>query len=299
MPSLLLTLGGRIASSILMFLRHPLIIYKTNKRGKQSIREENREYFPPYKMPKYEPDMKYCTSKEKYLRPVHLCEPNVPDIIAMANSLGAFEVGERKYAENVFHFVKNNIRSKNVPVFGALKTLKKGYGSCFDAASLFITLCRCGRVKARYKIYLHRDAPPGFRTISDVTNEKLLGGLAVISAFYTVAEVEIDGKWLECEVSSPPELDAFWNVPIARFGETVGTVGGWIPANVLHLEKLPLRVVILTNFMFRMLAGTLEAINHKTEDYFEKGKIKLEKIGRKAYDKKSRRRYGYVPSLEE
>ena len=243
--------------------------------------------------------MKYCTSKEKYLRPAYLCESNAPEIIAMANKLGAYKVSEREYAENVFNFIKNNIRSKNAPVFGALKTLKKGYGSCFDSSSLFVTLCRCGGIKARYKIYLHKEPPEGFQTLTDTIDKELLGGVAIVAAFYTVAEVEIDGKWLECEVSSPPELDAFWGVPIAHFGENCGRVGGWLPDDVVFIERLPYRITIPANIMFRLLSNVMEDINRKTDGDWEIGKEKLGKMGRKEYDKKARRKYGFVPSLED
>jgi len=298
MVSIFLVLGSRILSSIAMIIRHPFFIYKTTKGKKQKI-ETIKEIKHEYEIPKYTKDMAFCKSKEKYLRQVKLCESYHPTIISMSNKLGAYKVSKKEYAENVFNFVKNNIKSKNIPIFGAVKTLQKGYGSCFDAASLFITLCRCGDIKARYKIYLHNEPPQGFQTLSNTIDEDFIDGLAIISAFYTVAEVKLDDKWIECEVSSNPELDAFWNVPIAHFGENCGEVGGWIPDDVLYLEKLPLKIIVPTNIMFKFLSGLMNEINNKTEIEWQSGKKKLDKIGRKEYDKKARRRYGYLPSLEE
>jgi len=298
MTSILLVLGSRIFSAIAMIIRHPIIIYKTT-RGKRGKTNKIKEIKHDYEIPKHTIDMPFCKSKEKYLRPVRLCETDDPKIIAMSNKLGAFKISKKNYAKNVFDFVKNNIKSKNIPIFGAAKTLKKGYGSCFDAAGLFIALCRCGGVKARYKIYLHNQPPEGFQTLSDAVDESFLDGVAIIAAFYTVAEVELDGKWLECEVSSNPELDAFWNVPIANFGENCGKVGGWIPDNIIYFEKLPKRIVIPTNIMFKILSGLMSEINDKTEREWQKGKRKLDEIGRKEYDKRARRRYGYIPSLED
>ena len=299
MTFFLIILGKRLVLMLVMLLRHPVLIYKTTKRAKNLSSKEKQEYFRPYDIPQHISNMQHHVSNERYLRPTYLCESTAPEIIAVANRLDAFKVSKREYAENVFHFVKNNIRSKNVPVFGALKTLKKGYGSCFDSSSLFVTLCRCGGVKARYKIYLHKDPPEGFQTLSDTLDKELLGGLAIIATFYTVAEVKIDGKWLECEVSSPPELDAFWNVPIAHFGENCGKVGGWYPDDIVYLERLPYRITIPTNIMFKLLADLLEEINQRTDEEWEKGRRKLEKMGRGEYDKKARRRYDYLPSLEE
>ena len=298
MASILLVLGGRIFSSIAMIIRHPFLIYKTTK-GKKRKTQPVKEIKHIYEIPKYNQHMQFCKSKEKYIRPVKLCESDSPEITAMANKLGAFKLSKKEYTENVFNFVKNNIKSKNIPIFGAVKTLKEGYGSCFDAASLFIALCRCGGVKARYKIYLHNEPPEGFQTLSNTLDESFIDGLAIISAFYTVAEVKLDGRWLECEVSSNPELDAFWNVPIAHFGENCGKVGGWIPDDVLYLEKLPLKITIPTNIMFKFLSGLMNEINNKTEIEWQKGKKKLDKISRKEYDKKARRRYGFLPSLED
>ena len=298
MSSLLLSNSVRVFSFIAMIIRHPILIYKTNKEGKERIQELGRKSRKIYEIPAYDKDMIFCKSNKKYLRSVRLCEPNAPEIIAMADKLKAFKVSEREYAENVFNFVKNNIRSRNVPVFGAVKTLKKGYGSCFDSSGLFVTLCRCGEIEARYKIYIHKKPPAGFQDVSTVDN-RLLDGLAIISSFYTVSEVKIDGKWRECEICSPPELDAYWDVPIAQFGENCGSVGGWFPDKILYLEKLPLRVVIPTNIFFKFFGGIVENINEHVESNWGDGKEKLEKIGRKEYNKKAKRRYGYFPSLED
>lgn len=299
MVNYLLVIGTRVFSLIFMIIRHPFLIYKTNKRIKKNQEKVKKEYVLTYKIPEYKKSMKYSSLNIKYLRPVRLCESDAPELIAMANKLGAYKLKDREYAENVFDFVKNNIRSKNIPIQGSLETLKKGRGSCFDAAGLFITLCRIGSVKARYKIYLHKEPPPGFQTLSDTINKDLLSGLAIISTFYTVAEVYINKRWLECEVTSNPELDAYWNVPIAHFGENCGKVGGWMPDDVIYLEKLPLKITILTNILLKLTKGLMEEINNKTEEEWIEGKKKLENTGRERYDKKARRRYGYIPSLEE
>jgi len=299
MSQYLLSIGKRIFGLVFMLLRHPFLISKANKTGNKIIKNRKKGTSLSYKLPDYKDGMYFVKSDEKYLRPVRLCNCYAPEIIAMANKLGVERLSKRNYAKKVFDFVKNNIRTKNVPVLGAVDTLKRGYGSCFDSSGLFITLCRCGGIKSRYKIYLHREPPEGISTLTDVVDEKLLDAAAIMAAFYTVTEVYIDGKWLECEVDSPPELDAFWNVPIVHFGEKVGTVKGWIPHDVVYLEKIPLRVIIPTNVMMKLLKGILEgSIAEKTDEEFEIGKKKLEKIGRKEYDKKARRQYGFLPPLD-
>ena len=51
--------------------------------------------------------------------------------------------------------------------------------------------------------------------------------------------------------------------------------------------------------MFKIIGKMMDQINIKTEIEWQKGRKKLEKIGRVAYDKKARRRYGYIPPLRE
>ncbi len=298
MPSILAATGKRLFYLIGILLRHPILIYKTNKSGLKLLKDVKIKELP-YEILSYENGFKFYNSSQKYLRSVYLCDSRATEIIAMANKLGAFQLSDKKYAENVFNFVKNNIKTKNIPVLGAVETLKKGHGSCFDSSGLFITLCRCGGIPARYKIYIHKNPPEGFQNLSEISDTRLLNGLAIISAFYTVAEIKIDGKWIECEVSSPPELDAYWNVPIAHFGENCGNVGSWFPDKTLYFEKLPRRIVIPTNIMMKRFRGVMASINQHVEQNWEDGRKKLEKIGRKTYDKKARRRYGFFPSIED
>lgn len=298
MSSIIFGTYKRIFYLIVISIRHPILIYKTNKSGMELLKKDLPKGLT-YEIPRYDKDFKYCDSKNKYLRSVYLCEIKSPEIISMANKLGSFQISDKKYAENVFDFVKNNIKTKNIPVKGAVETLKQGCGSCFDSAGLFITLCRCGGIPARYKIYIHHNPPEGFSNLSEVSDKRLLGGLAIIAAFYTVAEIKIDDKWIECEVSSPPELDAYWNVPIAHFGENCGNVGSWFPDKILYFEKLPRRIVIPTNIMMKRFRGIMASINQHVEQNWKEGKKKLEKIGRKEYDKKARRRYGFFPSVED
>jgi hypothetical protein len=294
-----LSTGRRTASLIWMFLRHPMLIHKTNQSGKTVIEKHETHEKLAYEIPSYKKEMKYCKSDEKYLRPVRLCETDNKDIIAMSNKLGSYNFSQREYAESVFHFVKNEIRTRSVPVLGAAETLNRGYGSCFDSTGLFITLCRCGGIKARYKIYLHQTPPEGVQQLSGVIDRKLLDSAAIMAAFYTVAEVYVEGKWIECEVDSPPELDAYWNVPIAHFGENVSTVKGWIPNDVVYFEKLPFGLLIPTNIMMKLLKGILQGlIAEATDKEYEIGREKLEKLGKKEYDKKARRQYGFLPPLE-
>lgn len=299
MLKILFSTGIRILGLIWMFIRHPNLIYKANKKGKNLNKNKIDKQKLTYALPEYKEGMYNSISEEKYIRPTRLCESNSPEIIAMANKLGISIFSQKDYAKNVFNFVKNNIKTKSVPVLGAVETIKRSCGSCFDSSGLFITLCRCRGIKARYKIYLHQTPPEGIKELDKVIDKNLLDSVAIMAAFYTVSEVFIDGRWMECEVDSPPELDAYWNVPIAHFGENVSTVKGWIPNEVVYWEKIPLYILIPTNIIMKLLSGIFEgSIAEEIERQSQIGKEKLQKIGIKEYDKKVRRQYGFLPPLD-
>jgi len=299
MVKILISVGVRIFLLIWMFIRHPFLIQKANKKGKKTFEIRKNKIIRSYELPKFKKDMYYFSSQEKYLRPIRLCECNSPEIIAMANHLGVAKLSKMEYAKNVFNFVKRNIKTRSIPVVGAVGTLNRGYGSCFDSSGLFITLCRCGGIKARFKIYLHQTPPEGIQDLDKVIDKNLLESAAIVAAFYTVTEVLIDGKWIECEVDSPPELDVYWNVPIAKFGENVSTVKGWIPNDVVYWEKIPLKILIPTNIIMKLLGGILEgSIAEETDRQYEIGRKKLEEMGIEEYDKKARRQYGFLPPLD-
>ena len=104
-------------------------------------------------------DIKRATHKEKYLRPVRLCKPNAPEIVALAKKLGAWQKSDWEYAESIFDFMRE-IKFE----FGALKNelevLNTGKGVCLDKQSLGIALARAGGIPARYTITGLVFAPP-------------------------------------------------------------------------------------------------------------------------------------------
>ncbi len=283
----------RSLDAIFMLLKHPLLLHGINKEGKE-IAEKFGES-KPFKIPEYEEGMPRCNSNEKYLRATYLCESNSPEIIAMANELGAFRLSSREYAENVFNFVRNNIRLRFIPARGAIETLKTGYGSCFDLANLFIAICRAGGLPSRYKIYIGERPREDFCYVFDI-DERLVNGLVVITTVSTFTEVKIDGKWIESDISSSPEIEAASRIPIAHFGGNIRTT--ILNPKIIYREKIPRFMIFTSNLFFKIFGGIMDGFMRRSwEEFIKRGKRKLDEMGMEEYNKKAKRYYGFLPSL--
>ena len=118
--------------------------------------DEERYVRPPreYEIPPFREGMRYCTSNEKYLRPTRWCNPREPEVIAMANELGAYELSDYEFADAAFWFVKTNLVAEMLPLDSVSATLKRGTGTCYHLISVWIALCRAAGIKARYKTFM-------------------------------------------------------------------------------------------------------------------------------------------------
>lgn len=285
------TIGGALPSLFFLALRHPLLVINANKGcpdGPQNLRPKKL----PYEIPKFTEDMKYCNSSERYLRPTFLCDPLDPDIIAMANKLGAYEKPDWDYAEGVFKFVNGNVRIDFSPPKTAGECLRWGNGTCIDKLSLFNALCRAGGVKARYRLYspqgvealynLYMSADPLIQKWVDSLNFFVLHGSG---------EAYIDGKWVVSDVSADFYHAHPNNIPIPHFGENPADL--WIkPAKgIWQPEGIPIGFKFLASLPFLMFRGTGRAINKNILENYEEGKKILETIDLDEYDKKVRKTY--------
>ena len=292
--------GKSLTSFILMFIRYPRLIYRSNKSGKK-LMKTLKEYNPPYEIPKYNKKMSFCNSKETYLRSTRLCKSTDEKIIAMANKLGSYNLSSREYAEAAFEFVYRSIKLRFASIRGAAETLKTGYGSCYDQSSLFIALCRSAGVPARYRIYRLEGYQPSFRQVIEEENEtQLIDGLAVLASVAVLTEVEVDGRWIECDVVTSPELSAASNTPLIRFGEDFIQWAIGTPVLIRHLEELPHGMVFMSNIAFKMLKGIFDGhVRVSFEKLLDEGMKKLETLGEKKYNEAARRSYRTLPVLEK
>ncbi|KAA0010965.1 MAG: hypothetical protein FE037_04435, partial [Thermoplasmata archaeon] len=90
----------------------PVVATNLNKFKELGREAKHVRYERPprrYEIPEYKEGMKVYESEEKYLRPTPYCNYRVPEIMALANHLGAFKKSDYEYAEAAFNFVKRNV----------------------------------------------------------------------------------------------------------------------------------------------------------------------------------------------
>lgn len=273
-------------------LLHPVAIFKANRLAKK-IGEEAVDIEPQYTIPEYREDMPYCTENKRYLRPTHLCDSHAPEIVAMADELGASDLPDREYAEAVFDFVKNNIKLAFVPLDGAVETLRRGSGTCLHQLSLFAALCRAGGLSARYRLYS--------LALVESMYDNMIGASRVVQHWYDAfgsfmlhgtAEALLDGEWVTADPTFTPEYEAAMGVPLAKFGDD--PTGMWnypVEDTVMVLEGLPYGAGAGWNFLVSIFKGEVLKINVSVEKARQRGREQLEELGLEGYDSSTRAGY--------
>jgi hypothetical protein len=215
--------------------------------------DEPRYKRPPreYELPKYREGMKYCRSKEKYLRPTRWCNPREPLVVAMAHELGAYELSDWEFADAAFWWVKTKIASETVPMDSVSATLKRGTGTCIHLTSTWVALCRAAGIKARYKSFktMMNDVVLGLDVAEMMDLEKseqaMISSMFNLGTSHPEGEACIDGKWVVAEVGVRPEFNAQSGVPIPKLGEdAIDFTFNLIPGTIEHFESVSLRLGI-------------------------------------------------------
>lgn len=246
---------------------------------------------PPYEIPDYQPGMPYCKSRQKYLRPTLLCQSNAPEIIAMANKLGAFQKSPRQYAESCFDFVRRNIQFSILQSpAGAVKALRTGRAMCLDKVGLFVALCRAGGIPARYRICKFTFIFPANEMItadSIVTREwyNTVGKFMIHGA----GEVLIDGKWWACDGTQSPELEAGFGLPLLNFGDDASFPSIYRrPGNTMHFESLLPGFVLSLSIFMMLERGILMPIEIRLREMEKRGKKILAELGEEEYNRRAK-----------
>ncbi len=259
-------------------ITHPVLVIKQHIGAKDEWVKNDL----PYEIPEYEESMKFNNSNKRFLRPTHFCESTAPEIIALANELGAFKKSDREYAEACFNFVKKNIKLAFIPMAGALGTLKMGAGTCVHQLSLFVALCRAGGLPARYHLYS--------LALIESMYDSMVGVSPIVRGWYDsfgtfmlhgTADVKIDGKWVVADPTFTPEYETAMGVPLAKLGDD--PTGAWnypVEGTEMFLEGLPYGVGMGWNFFVNWI-GPKEArkINRNLDIGREKGRLFWETFG--------------------
>ena len=255
--------------------------------------DEERYIRPPreYEIPEYREGMSHCTSNEKYLRPTRYCNPREPEIIAMANELGAYELSDYEFADAAFWFVKTKLVTEMLPLDSVSATLKRGTGTCYHLISVWIALCRAAGVKARYKTFKMK-LPDEMMSLerSGANSRELLntGGTPEGEG-----EVYIDGKWVVGHVAMRPEIYARLGQVIPKLGEdAIGLTFKLVPGTIKRFESIPLSLGIEMKALMLLAPATMERLNAavQTKMLPEGRKAIAEAGGREAYDTMARER---------
>jgi hypothetical protein len=270
------------------------------KRLRQPRPSEERYVRPPrrYDLPPYSDGMQYCRSNERYLRPTRYCNSRAPEVVALANALGAYQIPDQEFARAAFEFVKEKTVLEILPIDSVEETLRRGTGTCFDLISVFIALCRAAGIRARYKIYATNmiaawrdaviDVDPLVKKWYDSLGYFLLEG---------EGEAYVDGRWVVAHVGPTAERQAAAGIPITRFGEDA--LGIWFfarPGTIMRLESLPVGLAGGTRLLQMIAPGSMERVNVSIQRQIERGRqILAEAGGTLAYDERARSAEGSKP----
>lgn len=281
--------GSAGAGMIKAFLKNPGALRKLRVMDPG----EERYVRPPreYEIPPLRDDMKYCASNEKYLRPTRWCNPREPEVVAIANQLGAYELPDYEYAEAAFWFVRTKLLAEMLPINDVGATLQRGTGTCIHLTAVFVALCRAAGIKARYATF-RMHVRPEILAAAETDAEMKVGSMLNAGVPEGEAEVLIDGKWVVGHVAMRPELFAVTGLPMPQFGEDpIGLTFDLIPGTLKRFEEIPLMQGIQLLVFMKLLPATMERASIAIVDRVPKGrKIIDEAGGLEAYDRIARER---------
>jgi hypothetical protein len=285
--------GGGLALTKALITTNPRTLKKL-----RVIDHSKERYIRPerqYNIPKCHKDMKFCDSNEKYLRPTLYCNSRGPEVIAIANKLGAYKKSDYKFAETAFHFVKEKLSLEILPFDSVENTFKRGTGSCYHLISCFIALCRAAGIKARYKVFAMNLIKAWYDMIVEV--DPLIKKWYDSMGYFMLegeGEAYIDGKWVVAHVGPKAERQAAAGIPITNFGEdSIGTWFELIPGTLMRMESIPYGLGASTRILKKLAPGSMERVNISIQKQIKKGaQIIKEAGGLEQYDKKVRKKIG-------
>jgi hypothetical protein len=235
--------------------------------------------------------MKVCNSDEKYLRPTLHCNHQEPEVIALAHQLGAYKKSDREFAEDAFHFVKENTSLEIIPFNQVGETIQRGTGTCIHLITVFIALCRAAGIKARYKMFAMNMIKAWYDAVVDV--DPLVKKWYDSMGYFMIegeGEVFIDGEWVVAHVGPKAERQAAAGIPITKFGED--SLGNWffaIPGSIMVMESIPYGLASAIRVLSRIAPGSLERVNISIQKQIQYGQQVIDKAGGpQAYDLKAR-----------
>ena len=244
-----------------------------------------------YKLPRYEAGMQHCRSRQRFLRPTRYCDSSAPEVVALAHSLGSYRKSDEAFARAAFAFAKEQVLFEIGPITPVAETLHRGTGSCFDTITVFIALCRCAGIPARYKLFTG-DMIQNWRDAMIDIDPLMQKWYDAISTFMFEGEGEayVDGEWRVAHVGPTAERQAASGLPITHFGED--SLGLWFhakPGTIMHVEAIPPGLALGSRAFFAISPGSVERVNVSATKQVAKGGTIIEAAGGpEAYDRQAR-----------
>jgi len=279
-------------------VKSPLTLKKLRSMG-----QDEERYVAParrYELPEYRTGMKYCTSKEPYLRPTRWCNPREPLVVALAHQLGAYELSDREFAEAAYWWVKTNMWYAMRPLDDASATIKRGTGFCWHFANTFVALCRCAGIKARYKGYT-MSLPEELEELTDIDSgfADVWGG-AGSAVKEAEGEVYLDGTWVTAYVAQTAAMTAANGWPITEFGESsIGLYFDALPGSIHRLESISFGIGLSLWFTNLLAPATTERLSARMSGLQELGLQKIEDAGGlEEYNRVARRKRAFFAASE-
>lgn len=263
--------------------------------GPSSVRTPRR-----YELPPYDEGMPYCDRDERYLRPTLYCNSHAPEVVALANKLGAFEMSDRAFAERAFDFAKRKVTLEVLPMDDVAATLRRGTGTCLHEISVFVALCRAAGIKARYKLYAPEMIEAWSNTfIVDPVMQEWYDAMGYFM-LHGEGEAYVDGSWEVVDVGPTPERQAAAGIPITEFGQD--SIGVWFapkPHSMMHPESFPYGLGLLLKLAHVVAPGTIEKVNAAVQQQIAAGKrVLAEAGGEAAYNQAIREQHTPSPKMQ-
>ena len=276
-----------------------LLITSAGDVKKLRVTKETETHYirPPrlYDLPVLRPKQQIPRSHEKYLRPTRFCNYNTPEVMGMADALGATRLPPADYAQAAFEFVKEKILLEIMPLDDVDVTLRRGTGTCIHLISVFIALCRAAGVPARYKMFAQNMIQTMREVLIDV--DPLVKRWYDALGYFMIegeGEVFLNGRWVVAHVGPTAERQAAAGIPITRLGEDA--IGVWFfarPGTIMHFESIPWGLGSGSRLLHRIAPGSMERINVSVTQQTEQGRRILEAAGGvQAYDNATRSKLG-------
>jgi hypothetical protein len=285
-----LLMGGSL-SLVKVLLTNPGDLKKL-----RTIQGSEERYVRPkrsYELPPYKEEMKCGVTDDKYLRPTLYCNPCAPEVVALAHHLGAFQKTDYEFAKAAFEFVKEKLDLEICQMDSVEKTIRRGTGTCFHLISVFIALCRCAGIKARYKTFAMNMIQTWYE--ATVGSDPLVKKWYDQMGFFMMegeGEAFIDGKWIPAHVGPTAERQAAGGIPITHFGE--GSLGIWffaLPKTTQAMESMPYGLGAGTKILKKLAPGSMERVNISIQRQNAAGRKIIEDAGGKeAYDVQARKK---------